>query len=100
MWLCSAYVASLAAVSLLLVAGCAQTCRATPERLASLSRGMSYQETSNIMGCNGKPILVQEGDGVTTMEWGGPGSSILVATDIDFRDDKLLYYITRSKGGF
>jgi hypothetical protein len=36
---------------------------------------------------------------VSTVEWTGPGT-IFTATQLDFRDDRLLFYTTRSRGGW
>jgi hypothetical protein len=35
----------------------------------------------------------------SVVEWNGPGS-IFMATQAAFIDDRLLYYTTRTKGGF
>jgi hypothetical protein len=89
----------LAAASVL-VSGCAGTCGASPDKLATLQRGMSYAETARIMGCEGRMISPDSSasDEVSTVEWTGPGS-IFMATQADFRDDRLLYYTTRARGG-
>jgi hypothetical protein len=87
----------LALAGLALTSGCASTCSANPDKLARLQRGMTSQQASAIMGCPGSTLSPV--DGVTTMEWTGPGS-LLTATDLDFRDDRLLYYTSRSKFGF
>jgi hypothetical protein len=101
MWLWTVSGASLATASIMLTAGCASTCRANPEKLAALQRGMSYPETARIMGCDGKVTSSRaptSGE-MSTVEWDGPGP-ILMATQADFRDDRLLYYITKARGGF
>jgi hypothetical protein len=70
----SAVVGTYLAVSAgMLVSGCAATCGANPQKLASLQRGMTYAETSRVMGCPGQ--LVSEysplsGDFAT---WNGTG---------------------------
>jgi hypothetical protein len=84
-----------------LVSGCAATCGATSDKLAALQRGMSYEESTRIMGCSGSLISPQgpaSGE-VSTIEWNGPGS-IFMATQLDFLDDHLLFYTTRSRGGW
>jgi hypothetical protein len=88
-----------AALMAMAVSGC-DACRATPEKLSTLQRGMSYEEASRIMGCSGTPVARddQSADDVSTIAWGGPGS-IFMQTQIDFRDDRLLYYTTRARGG-
>ena len=69
----------------------------TPDKLAALRRGMSYAEASGIMGCSGS-ALKTESDDVRSVEWTGPGT-IASVTDLDFQNDRLLYYQTRSKYG-
>jgi hypothetical protein len=82
-----------------LAAGCASTCGANADKLANLQRGMSTQEASAVMGCPGSALSLPDNEGIATLEWTGPGS-LLTVTDLDFRDDKLLYYTSRSKYGF
>ena len=89
-----------AMLMLAVVPGCASTCTATPEKLAALKRGMSSAEATSVMGCAGSPTGPRSdapGD-VSTLEWTGPGT-VFTATDLDFRGDQLLYYVTRAKGG-
>ena len=94
----------LAAVVLLIagdsmVAGCALPCGATSERLARLQRGMSYEETSSIMGCPGTTVSQYSpasGD-YATVEWNGP-NSLFMRTQIDFLEGKLLSYTTSPRG--
>jgi hypothetical protein len=84
-----------------LVSGCAATCGATSGKLAALQRGMSYEETTKIMGCSGSLVSPQgpaSGE-VSTIEWNGPGS-IVMATQLDFLDDRLLFYTTYARGGW
>src|ERR1700739_1076868 len=99
MWCWTTGCAGLAVAPGVLVSGCGGARGATSDKLAALQRGMSYEETSAIMGCPAQTIARHQDDGVKTMEWTGPGS-IVTATDLDFRDDRLLYYTTRSKSGF
>ena len=95
-WLLTCTAVATASVA---VAGCSSTCSANADKLATLQRGMSSQEATAVMGCAAGTISSPDGDGVKRMEWRGPGS-LFIATDLDFRDDKLLYYTTRSKLGF
>jgi hypothetical protein len=90
-----------ASLALGLLAGCASSCGATAEKLATLQRGMSYQEAASIMGCAGSPVSAQDmiNGNVSRLEWNGPGS-IFTATELDFQNDRLLYYVTRSRTGF
>jgi len=83
-----------------MVAGCTAQCGATPQRLAKLQRGMSYEETSNIMGCPGSTVSAY-GPGsadYATVEWNGPDSALVMRTRIDFLDGKLLSYTTEARG--
>ena len=97
MWCWTTSCVGLLAATSVLVSGCAATCDATPDKLAALQRGMSYEETTRIMGCSGSLVSPQgpaSGE-VSTVEWTGPGT-IFTATQLDFRDDRLLFYTTRS----
>ena len=89
--------AVLTAAAMIGLSGCASQCTANSDKLAALQRGMSYQETTQIMGCPGK--MVSSGE-LSSVEWDGPGPNLFMATQIDFLDDKLLYYTTRSRSGF
>lgn len=81
------------------VGGCTSTCIATPDKLAALHRGMSRADAVSLMGCRGAPVLpVNPGDDVTSLEWQGPGLTA-VTTQLDFQNDRLLYYVTRPMGG-
>jgi hypothetical protein len=100
MWHSAVVGAYLAVSAGMLVSGCAATCGANPQKLASLQRGMSYAETSRVMGCPGQ--LVSEysptsGD-YATVEWSGPDSIFFKRTRIDFLDGKLLSYTTENRG--
>jgi hypothetical protein len=97
MWRRMASSAAVIAASSL-AAGCASTCGANADKLGALQRGMSSQQASAIMGCPGSTLSLPDNDGITTLEWTGPGS-LLTVTDLDFRDDRLLYYTSRSKYG-
>ena len=83
-----------------LLSACAGTCGATSDRLAALRRGMSYQEAAGIMGCPGNELARQSSDGISIVEWDGPGPNLFMATEIEFLDNQLLYYATRSRNGF
>jgi hypothetical protein len=84
------------------ITGCAFQCGATPERLASLRRGMSYEETAQIMGCPGTNVTEQRPDSgeFATVEWNGPEQYISKRTQVDFLDGKLLSYTTGVRGGW
>ena len=91
----------LVLVAAMLLGGCAGTCRATEDKLATLRRGMTYQETAQIMGCDGKVMTANtpSSGGASTLEWDGPRSYVFTGTQIDFLSDKLLSYTTVQRGG-
>ena len=90
--------AGLALIAAGLMSGCSSSCGATAEKLAALQRGMTYQQSVAIMGCAGSPVGVEDST-VSRFEWYGP-SSLFTATELDFQDDRLLYYTTHSRSGF
>jgi hypothetical protein len=101
MWCWTTSCAGLAAAASVLMSGCAATCGANPDKLAALQRGMSYEQATQIMGCSGSLVSPQgptSGE-VSTIEWTGPGT-IFTATQLDFRDDRLLFYTTYSRNGW
>jgi hypothetical protein len=85
---------------MLLQSGCAVGCGATSNKLASLRRGMSYDEASAVMGCPG--MLLTDRDPASgefaIVEWSGPDSRVFSWTQIDFLDGKLLSYSTGRRG--
>src|SRR5215471_18982870 len=84
---------------LALLPACTSTCTATDEKLALLRRGMSQAEAAGIMGCAGSLVAPAGTDAdVSSLEWRGPGT-VVMATQLDFQHDRLLYYVTRAKGG-
>ena len=79
--------------------GCTSICSATPEKLASLQRGMSKAEATRVMGCRGTPVAPADAaDNVSSLEWRGPDPGVVV-TQLDFVNDQLLYYVVAAKGG-
>jgi hypothetical protein len=95
---CGALFSALAVVA---AAGCSPVCGATPERLAALQRGMSYQETSAIMKCDARSMTPRSDQGLARAEWNGRGPDLtMTVTEIEFLDGGLLYYSTRSETGF
>jgi hypothetical protein len=101
MWCWTIGCTGLLAAASVLVSGCAATCGATPDKLAALQRGMSYEETTRIMGCSGSLVSPQgpASAEVSTIEWTGPGT-VFTGTQLDFRDDRLLFYTTYARGGW
>ncbi|MBL6618278.1 MAG: hypothetical protein ISP45_30000 [Reyranella sp.] len=93
--------ALFSALTLVAAAGCSPVCGATPERLAALQRGMSYQETSAIMKCDARSMTAPGAQGLARAEWNGRGPDLtMTVTEIEFLDGALLYYNTRSESGF
>jgi hypothetical protein len=99
----------LAPAALLLVlaaasstSGCASSCTATPAKLASLTRGMSYGEATGVMGCKGLQITPNgpESPEVSTVQWRGPNPGLVSRTELDFRDGHLLSFSTGNAGGW
>jgi hypothetical protein len=90
----------LAVGSAVLVSGCAGQCGANTEKLTALQRGMSYEETSKIMGCPGTPVSANSPDSgeASTVEWNGP-QSIFMRTQIEFLEGRLLFFTTATRGG-
>jgi hypothetical protein len=80
--------------------GCAVGCGATSDRLASLRRGMSYDEASAVMGCPGTLLTNPDpaGGAFAIVEWSGPDSRVFSWTQLDFLDGKLLSYSTGRRG--
>lgn len=85
------------------VTGCSSlSCGADQRKLSELRPGMTYEETSRIMGCAGK--LVSK-DGLmpgehATVEWQGPDSLLFTVTHLHYFDRKLQFYTTDKRGGF
>ncbi len=87
--------------------GCAASCSANADKLASLKRGMSYDEAQGVMGCPGRQVTpvgpetaVATGDSVATVEWNGPERGMVSRTQLDFRDGHLLSFTTGNRGGW
>jgi|SRR6267142_2080833 hypothetical protein len=101
MWRLASAGMVLAAASAVLASGCAGQCGASTEKLAELQRGMSYEETSKIMGCSGALVSANSpGSGeASTVEWNGP-DSIFMRTQIEFLEGRLLFFTTSSRTGF
>jgi hypothetical protein len=93
--------AALAGVTLGMASGCSSSCFATTAKLAALERGMSYQDSTRIMGCPGSPVDATSSmdEGVLRFVWYGP-DSVFMETELDFQDGRLLYYVTWSPTGF
>jgi hypothetical protein len=81
------------------VSGCAIGCGANDAKLAALRRGMSYDETIQVMGCPGTLVtgLGPRAADYAIVEWSGP-NSLFRRTRVQFEDGKLLSYITELRG--
>jgi|APThiThiocy_cv2_1041547.scaffolds.fasta_scaffold48354_2 hypothetical protein len=76
------------------------SCSATDQKLSQLQRGMSYDETSHVMGCRGSVVsefTPTTGD-YATVEYDGP-NSLFTRTRLDFLQGKFQYYTTGSRAG-
>ena len=83
---------------LLLAGACSTACDATPEKLATLRRGMSSAEATTVLGCRGQPVPpTRPGDAYSSLAWQGPGG-VAMETQLDFEGDRLLYYVTVPRG--
>ncbi|SJZ85424.1 hypothetical protein SAMN02745126_02566 [Enhydrobacter aerosaccus] len=83
-----------------LLPGCASGCGATTDKLAALRRGMSYDETIQVMGCSGSLVTpgAPASSAYSIVEWDGPPSRVFNRTRIDFLDGKLVSYTTELRG--
>jgi len=89
----------LVLASLSLASGCALTCSANDRNLSELRRGMSYDEASRVMGCQGSvasEYTPTTGD-YAIVEYNGP-YSLFMRTRLDFLQGRLLYFTTEPRG--
>lgn len=94
---------SLAVAGLALaMGGCSTSCVSGDQKLARLAPGMSYDEVSATMGCQGRLVRgsLEDGNAYAVAEWPGPTSLFLHQTDMMFFDRRLLWYDSRSAPGF
>lgn len=90
----------LAAVASL-ASGCASGCGVNDEKLSELRRGMTYAETAEVMGCDGRQVSaasIASGD-FATVEWDGPAQRISTRTQLDFENGRLLSFTTGRRFG-
>ena len=93
----------LAVASLALgMGGCASTCVSSDQKLARLAPGMSYDEVSAVMGCQGRLVRgsLEPGNAYAIAQWAGPGSMLLHQTDLMFFDRRLLWFDPQTAPGF
>ena len=83
-------------------AGCATTCSATVDKLASLKRGMSHDEAQGVMGCPGSQVTANGLDTaeISVVEWKGPQRGVVSRTQVDFKNGRLVNYTTGNRGGW
>jgi hypothetical protein len=82
-----------------LISGCAGSCDANAGKLAALKRGMSVQEATGVMGCEGASVARSPDSDITTREWSGPGAPVVNRTQLDFEDGRLLSFTTDKRYG-
>jgi hypothetical protein len=82
------------------VSGCAMTCNASTDKLAALRRGMTYDETVQVMRCPGTLVTAHGPNAAdySIVEWNGPDSPFFSRTRLDFLDGKLQSYTTEKRG--
>ena len=93
----------LALVMLALELGsCSTTCSSSDQKLGRLSPGMSYDDVSAIMGCQGRLVRgsLEPGNAYAMTEWPGPRSLLFHQTDMLFLDGRLLWYDSQPAPGF
>jgi hypothetical protein len=90
------------ALAALGIGGCSTACVSSDQKLARLAPGMSYDEVSATMGCQGRLVRgsLEDGNAYAVAEWPGPTSPFLHQTDMMFFDRRLLWYDSRSAPGF
>src|ERR1700756_12276 len=95
----------LALVSLTLtlaMGGCSAGCISSDQKLARLAPGMSYDDVSAVMGCQGRLVRgsLEAGNAYAIAQWPGPRSPLLHQTAMMFFDRRLLWYDSQSSPGF
>ena len=84
--------------SALALSACSTACNATGDKLANLRRGMTSAEATAVMGCAGQPVApATPGEGFSSLAWQGPGT-VATETQLDFEDDRLLWYVSHRRG--
>jgi hypothetical protein len=95
------FTSTLAVLMGLALGGCSSTCVSNNQKLAKLAPGMSYDDVTAVMGCQGRVVRgsLGDGDGYAVAEWAGP-TSLFRQTDMMFFDRRLLWYDSRTAPGF
>ncbi|MBV8391678.1 MAG: hypothetical protein JOY81_00705 [Alphaproteobacteria bacterium] len=84
-----------------LASGEALACNADEGKLQALRRGMTYQEATQVMGCEGT-VVTRTGPlsgEFSTVEWNGSELAGLTRTQLDFQDGRLLSFTTGRRAG-
>jgi len=92
-------VSTLAALGM---GGCSAACVSSDQKLARVTPGMSYDDVTAFMGCQGRLVRgsLDGGNAYAIAEWPGPKSLFFHHTDMMFFDRRLLWYDSRSAPGF
>jgi hypothetical protein len=82
--------------------GCSTNCISSDQKLARLAPGMSYDDVSAIMGCQGRLVRgsLEPGNAYAMTEWPGPRSRLFHQTDMLFLDGRLFWYDSQPAPGF
>ena len=82
--------------------GCSAGCVSSDQKLARLMPGMSYDEVSVVMGCQGRLVRgsLEADNSYAIAQWAGPRSPFLHQTDMMFFDRRLLWYDSQTAPGF
>lgn len=90
------------AVLALSAGGCSAGCMTSDAKLARLTPGMSYEDVSGAMGCQGRLVRgsMDAENAYAVAEWAGPRSRLLSQTDMMFFDRRLLWYDSAPAPGF
>jgi hypothetical protein len=82
--------------------GCSAGCMTSDLKLARLTPGMSYEDVSAAMGCQGRLVRgsMDAGNAYAIAEWAGPHSRLLSQTDMMFFNRRLLWYDSAPAPGF
>jgi hypothetical protein len=90
------------ALAALGVGGCSTSCASSDQKLARLAPGMTYDDVSLVMGCQGRLVRgsLEDSNAYAIAEWQGPTSLLFHQTDMMFFDRRLLWYDSRPAPGF
>ena len=94
--------ASLTLALALVTVGCSTSCVSSDQKLARLAPGMSYDDVSAVMGCQGRLARgsLEADNSYAIAQWAGPRSPFLHQTDMMFFDRHLLWYDSQTAPGF